>query len=989
MNKFYLSIAVFALLLTPAAYAVITADDYVLYVINSTGYNTTAVFDVSGNSRNLSVVGNPTFLGYGGYGVDATFMSVTNYTRRGFGQALEFGNQNNSWSAYGWFKPTSGATNVGSVYGASFSSSDNRSACQMNKNAANEFSCGAYNGSAYFASKSCTISNDGLPHSFVFIWNHTSKVASLYCDDASAAGTNAPGTGSAQRFYLGQRSDEIEPLNGSVFWFGVNQRVLTSAEISSVHQLGYNYLNQTTYGMYVNVTIGNTTIRTIPANYRGEDVHNQAGFPFYEGNGSVRNNTLDLAVLASVRLKATRITFDFPNLCTSYTGSTYLPCTFGTDNLSNFENINLHRSIIGNNTLNGRKTYINFDGVPKWLADNSSKCTYGAFGGGWFNYTSCDASNNNILSAMFIQYLNQTGCLTTSANMCVIELGRNEAYLITGGGGGAGAGVYYYRNNTVTCAERTAGQMREWNQTFPIVNASVGNLVEIGSGSFNFGYSACGVSMANQFMTEHPLGGNASPLFMTTHEYSSSNPPALISDFAKAEANFTAYGWGSNWRITEYNLNYDPLNTNSPEVSKAALMTSFIYGLVNTTQQAAVLYGYDNGDSYDMYSYANQLYSSNIGTFSYLMHNATKYIDDVAGTVKPCTTSNSAVSCSFVLKNSTDGVLLLSNYQNVTVLVQTINYSGNSISASRSNTNATALTVSGGNAYNISLGQYGIDGYNVTLTASAISNISYSGTNPATTLSIVEPNNQTFSVNVTNPDNLTITYEWLVNGTNQTANYNTKNYTFTGSYTAAGIYNITNKVYSSQNTINYTWILTVNNTVQNISYSATTPATPVTLALPSAQTFGVTVSNPDGYTLYYSWFVNGVNQTGVYGQTSATVSAPVGNYTIVNEVIASGANTLNYTWNYSVTAAAVVTACSSAQVGIDGMINISRFLVVLALAVVLTAIVSIMYSLKDGRDLAETIQLSMMNCVYAVVAVVIVTVIIAVGSSIALAAGAC
>jgi len=988
MNKIYLWVTLFALVLIPSTYAALRTDDYALYVYNSTGNNSTTVWDQSGNGRNLTIVGNPTFLNYAGYGYDTRGATSSNYTRRNFGEALQFGNQNNSWSVYGWFLPNSGATNIGTVYGASYSASDNRSSCQINKASTGDFSCGAYNGSAYFASKSCTITNDGNPHSFVFIWNHTSATATLYCDNSASGGTNAPGTGSAERFYIGQRTDTIEPLNGTVFWLGVHQRVLNTNEISEVQQFGYNYLNNTFYNYYVNVTIGNT-IRSIPANYRGEDTHNQAGFPFYEGNGSVRNNTLDLAVLASVRLKAIRIVFDFPNICPSYTGSTYLPCNFRTDNTSNFENINLHRSIIGNNSLNGRKTYINFDGVPKWLADNSSKCTYGSFGGGEFNYTSCDASSNLILSNMFIQYLNETGCLTTYANYCVVELGRNEAYLSTGGGSGAARGTYYYRNSSVDCTQRIAGQMVEWNQTFPIVNASVGSVVEIGSGSFNFGYSSCGVTMANTFMTQHPYGGNASPAFVTTHEYSSQNPPALISDFAKAEANFTAYGWGSHWRITEYNLNNDPLNTNSPEVSKAALMSAFIYGLGNTTQQAALLYGYDNGDTYDMYSYANQLSSSSIGTFSYLMHNATKYIDDAPGTVKTCTTTNSAVTCSFVLKNSTEGVLLLSNYQNSTVLVQTINYTGNSVSAARSNTNGTALTVSGGNAYNISFGTYAIDGYNITLTASAISNISYSGTNPATTLSIVEPNNQTFSVNVTNTDNLTLTYEWLVNGTNQTANYNTQNYTFTGNYTSAGIYNITNKVYSSQNTINYTWILTVNNTVQNISYSATSPATPVTLALPSAQTFTVTVTNSDNFTLYYSWFVNGVNQTGVYGQTSATVSAPVGNYTVVNEVIASGANTLNYTWNYSVTAASVVTACSSAQIGIDGFINISRFLVVLVLAVVLTAVVSIMYSLKDGRDLSETVQLSLMNCFYAIIAVVIVTVIIAVGSSIALAAGAC
>ena len=177
-------------------------------------------------------------------------------------------------------------------------------------------------------------------------------------------------------------------------------------------------------------------------------------------------------------------------------------------------------------------------------------------------------------------------------------------------------------------------------------------------------------------------------------------------------------------------------------------------------------------------------------------------------------------------------------------------------------------------------------------------------------------------------------------------------------------------------------------TTQNISINATTPSTPVNVSSGSSQLFTIAISNPDSIAVYYSWFVDGVNQTSVYGQTSATVTAPVGNYNVSVQVY-SVPNTLTYSWNYTVLPASAVTACSSAQTGIDGLINISRFLVVLALAVILTAIVSIMYSLKDGRDLMETVQLSMMNCVYAIVAVVVVTVIIAIGSSITLAAAAC
>ena len=134
MNKQLLStLGLFLVIITSSwVIATTTSDDYALYVFNSTGNNSTTVFDQANNlliTRNLSIVGNPTFLQYNGYGVNTTGMTSSNYTRRDFGGAWEIGGQNYSWSVYGWFMPASGATNQGTVFATSYNSYDNSCQC--------------------------------------------------------------------------------------------------------------------------------------------------------------------------------------------------------------------------------------------------------------------------------------------------------------------------------------------------------------------------------------------------------------------------------------------------------------------------------------------------------------------------------------------------------------------------------------------------------------------------------------------------------------------------------------------------------------------------------------------------------------------------------------------------------------------------------------------------------------------------------------------
>jgi len=49
----------------------------------------------------------------------------------------------------------------------------------------------------------------------------------------------------------------------------------------------------------------------------------------------------------------------------------------------------------------------------------------------------------------------------------------------------------------------------------------------------------------------------------------------------------------------------------------------------------------------------------------------------------------------------------------------------------------------------------------------------------------------------------------------------------------------------------------------------------------------------------YSWLVNGVNQTAVYGSSAIAVSLPPGEYNVTS-IVYSSLNTLTYTWQYTV-----------------------------------------------------------------------------------------
>ena len=180
--------------------------------------------------------------------------------------------------------------------------------------------------------------------------------------------------------------------------------------------------------------------------------------------------------------------------------------------------------------------------------------------------------------------------------------------------------------------------------------------------------------------------------------------------------------------------------------------------------------------------------------------------------------------------------------------------------------------------------------------------ISFANTTPSgANVTIAEPASQAFSYTLNNPSGLTTTTQWLLDGATQGATGTT--YTFPGSYTTNGTYNMTVIVTSSNNTIQRSWLLTVTDTAppnatQPISFASTTPSgASVTIAEPASQAFSYTLNNPSGLTTTTQWLLNSATQ----GATGTTYTFP-GSYTTngtynVSVKVTSSVNIVQRDWS--------------------------------------------------------------------------------------------
>jgi hypothetical protein len=199
----------------------------------------------------------------------------------------------------------------------------------------------------------------------------------------------------------------------------------------------------------------------------------------------------------------------------------------------------------------------------------------------------------------------------------------------------------------------------------------------------------------------------------------------------------------------------------------------------------------------------------------------------------------------------------------------------------------------------------------------------------------------------------------------------------------------TDAVVLPQNAYSAQWYtVTYAYTPTNISYTATTPGTPVTLNQGTVQQFTVTVANPEGVPIIYEWLVNGTNQTLAWNSSAPSFSFnSLGNFNITSKVY-SGLNNLTYSWNATVNAVVIGDVCSYAQEGVEGFGTLTDMLGNMVLVVVLSLVVTIVGSVWLGNGFPDT-KVILIVGVGSAVAVIVITFLVAFGSAFALAAAGC
>ncbi|MDP8269320.1 MAG: PKD domain-containing protein, partial [Candidatus Tenebribacter davisii] len=158
------------------------------------------------------------------------------------------------------------------------------------------------------------------------------------------------------------------------------------------------------------------------------------------------------------------------------------------------------------------------------------------------------------------------------------------------------------------------------------------------------------------------------------------------------------------------------------------------------------------------------------------------------------------------------------------------------------------------------------------------------------------------SIDAYDPDGNPLVYNWQLDGTQVST---TDSYNFTTDYSSAGSYIVTLGVTDnySDNSINYTWNITVNETDQNIIITEILPSTGGSLTINELESiaFSIDAYDPDGNPLEYNWELDGtqVSTTDSYNFTTDYTSA--GSYIVSLDITDNFTeNTINYTWNITV-----------------------------------------------------------------------------------------
>lgn len=639
----------------------------------------------------------------------------------------------------------------------------------------------------------------------IIAWVDNSVSINTTSTGAGISGVTSPnnqlfGSGTAGGYANGM-------FNGTVKNLRVYNRSLSNAErIAFMNNQTISNSGLVASWGFDNITSNATTtaIRNVSSQWRVFET-NVLGSPWWmdDGSGSyavgIRNTTLDRLVATNLRFQGSRWDMNM-ELATNWDNTTkILTCNYNTGAGQIFRNCNALESNINFSIQSGGQVWLTAEQPPTAMRVENATCP---------TTSSCAPYSWTAWGGAVAQFLDIVAPAGRHPAGSIVVSCENEPY----------NSQFYWSN--ATAAARTSSIVAGC-QEFTAELRRLRPDVLVASPSFTTSAVCCsdGQSMAIAYMGN--VSGTANePDYLDFHIYdytALSTVSQYYGKFAGAYDLVMQYAPGMIDKLVSTETNWEHTGGSRPWNGS---MDSFGAIVGSAQLKAAVQLGWGvqalwpttaatfNADTDDSIAYSIKLDNSTINTYgSYIALNITAPSTyGMGGTITAInlTSDNSNVNYFLLKKNDSESRLAVINAANASYQ-PVIDLGAGVISVKDYYTNASEVLL--GTSAVIDLEEaYGWNWYTVTYAYSP-TNISYAVTVPGNPLSVDDGTIQSFSVVISNPSNLSVIYEWLVNGTNQTLAWNSSAPSF--SFNSVGVFNLTNVVYSGANNLTYSWIVTV------------------------------------------------------------------------------------------------------------------------------------------------------------------------------------
>lgn len=777
--------------------------------------------------------------------------------------------------------------------------------------ASGTLSAGISNGAVYTVSSStATGALNSTGWQCLGVTMNTSSNMTMYLNGLKRTGTNTPNAANTERLSIGTRtSADAGYWNGSISNVLIYDNILTLQEMEDYCD-SINWENST-------ATIDAATqLNTLGSNFYGTKMYVFGGNQSWiDINGDGSRDTLSNYTWHQQYMNSSGAKMFSRDMYLDGSGSLTV---FNTSSLSDKNIINAQSQMDYINSIGG-KFYVKAAYTPPWLADNSSKCSYGS------DTRWCNPTNNTLFGQLAANWIaNVTGNDSAKLARIVVGVG-NEPYL--------------------------SSSQYEPNASIAVKVADYVNLYRNVSAEIHTVYPTMSVCAETLYWGDNNSGNYSDYLLgnlsysevdcWSVHDYGEQN---LYSDLESYWSRINSSGKLKPLYIEEYNNYNADLMTNNTNlayyyIGKAMMSMS---KKSNVTSMNVYQWGeVSNWTSGNDFAMVSEPLLRNTVLYGYNVTRDFSTYSPQNSTVYSCSSSLTDVGCLYKTNSSGKYLTLSSDntkhYVNVAGLASY--YRATNLQTSTTYNNTTLIPVLSNSIVFLQLDS---DTTAPSVVVSSPSNGSnYASTNITVTFNVTDSQGGLDSV-------------WYNNGT--------ANITVASGLAGATGFNYTNTTIQSSGNWTFTFYAndtyaqttstTVTFSVGQIAFNTTGPTgNSANISAGQSQVFLYTLDNPAGLITNTNWYNDGNNITACYNSTSCTVSSTEGDGTADYNItvnITSNSNNLTRSWTLYVTSVADTTRSDICRNGSEANAELARWMPTIALVIAAAAVIGIISLYNNG-----------------------------------------